>query len=259
VVGASPGNVHIEGDIEVEVFEDVLPYFLYCARTTCVKTGSNPNFVYTYTPTSVAVPARTMSITIERTGGVVFGYVGCVVSAFKFTVNNGLLQVAISIIGRDEASQATPTPTWPTTNAFGAGQYSVEIPTATPVLDTDAFEFTIDDQAVPDFRMKNTGRGAQLVHYGERTCSVHFERDFVDRVDYDAFKAYTAQSITVTASKGTNNLVTLLAQQAIKDTYEVQLSGQGDLVRAAVNYQNTPNLGASAAYQVVVKTQENIS
>jgi len=259
ITGASPGNVHIEGDLELEVLEDVLPYFLYCSRMTCVKSGSNPNFVYTYTPTSAAVPPRTFSLTIERTAGVVFGYVGCVVSSLKFAIDNGLLTVSVSIIGRDEASAATPTPTWPTSNVFGAGTYSIEVPTATPVFDTDAFEFVIDDQAVPDFRLKNTGRGAQLIHYGERNCTLHLERDFVDRVDYDAFKAYTSQGITLTASKGANNSISLVAQQAIKDTYEVNLSGQGDLVRAMVNYQNTPNLGATTAYSIVVKTQENIS
>lgn len=127
------------------------------------------------------------------------------------------------------------------------------------MFDTDTFEFLIDDQAVPDFRLKNTGRGAQLIHYGERNCTLHLERDFVDRTDYDAFKAYTSQGITLTASKGGNNSISLVAQQAIKDTYEVNLSGQGDLVRAMVNYQNTPNLGATTAYSVVVKTQEVVS
>lgn len=259
ITGASPGNVHIEGDLELEVLEDVLPYFLLCARTTLVKTGSNPNFVYTFTPTSAAVPPRTFSLTIERTAGVVFGYTGCVVSALKFGIDNGLLTCTVSIIGRDEATAATPTPVWPTSNVFGAGTYSVEIPTGTPVFDTDTFEFVIDDQAVPDFRLKSTGRGAQLVHYGERNCTTHFERDFVDRTDYDGFKAYTSQALTITASKGINNLVTLNVQQAIKDTYEVNLGGQGDLVRAQINYQNTPNLGATQAYSVVVKTQENIA
>ena len=259
ITGASAGNVHIEGDIDLEVLEDVIIYFLFCARTTCVKTGSSPNFVYTFTPTSAAVPPRTFSLTLERVAGVVMGYVGCVVSALKFTIDNGLLTCSVSIIGRDEASAATPTPVWPTSGVFGAGTYSVEVPTGTPVFDTDTFEFLIDDQAVPDFRLKNTGRGAQLIHYGERNCTLHLERDFVDRVDYDAFKAYTSQGVTLTASKGANNAVSMLAQQAIKDTYEVNLSGQGDLVRAMVNYQNTPNLGATTAYQVTVKTQENIS
>lgn len=257
VAGASPGNSHIEGDIEMEVFEDVLPYFLYCARTSCVKTGTT-NYTYVFTPTSAAIPVKTMSITIERVGGVVFGYVGCVVSSIKFSVNNGMLVCTVGIVGRDESSQATPSPVWPTTAVFGAGQYEVEIPTGTPVTDTDTFEFTIEDAAVPQYRMKSTGRGAEFVHYGERTCTTHFERDFVDRADYDAFKAYTPQSITVTASKGTNNSVALLAQQAIKDTYEVNLGGQADLVRAAVNYQNTPNLGATTAYEITVKCQENI-
>lgn len=259
ITGASAGNVHIEGDISLEVLEDVIVYFLLCGRTTMVKSGSSPNFIYTFTPTSAAVPTRTFSLTLERTGGVVFGYVGCIVSALKFTIDNGLLTCAVSIIGRDEATAATPTPVWPTSGVFGAGTYSIEVPTGTPVFDTDTFEFLIDDQAVPDFRLKNTGRGAQLIHYGERNCTLHLERDFVDRTDYDAFKAYTSQGITLTASKGGNNSISLVAQQAIKDTYEVNLSGQGDLVRAMVNYQNTPNLGATTAYSVVVKTQEVVS
>lgn len=259
ITGASPGNVHIEGDISLEVLEDVIIYFLFCSRMTCVRSGSNPNYTYTFTPTSAAIPPRTFSLTIERTSGVVFGYVGCVVSSLKFTIENGLLTCSVAIIGRDEASQAQPTPTWPTTGVFGAGSYSIEFPTGTPVFDTDAFEFTIDDQAVPDFRLKNTGRGAQLIHYGERNCTLHAERDFVDRTDYDAFKAYTSQGVTLTASKGANNSISLVAQQAIKDTYEVNLSGQGDLVRAMINYQNTPNLGATTAYQIVVKTQEVVS
>jgi tail tube protein len=258
ITGASPGNAHVEGDIEMEVYEDVLPYFLYAARTSVVKAGSG-NYTYTFTPTSSAVPVRTLSITIERVAGVVFGYVGCVVSSLKFGINNGMLIVTIGIVGRDEASQATPTPVWPTSGAFGAGMYSVEFPTGSPVLDTDTFEFTIDDQATPDFRMKSTGRGAALIHFGERNCSLHAERDFTSRSDYDSlFKAYVSQSTTITATKGTNNSVSILSQQSIVDTYEVNLSGQGDLVRAAINYQVTPNLGATAAYQITVKTQENI-
>lgn len=257
VIGASPGNANVEGDMEVEVLEDVLPYFLMCARTSWTRTGSAPNYVYAFTPTSAAVPTRTFSLTLERTGGVVFGYVGCIVSAIKFSVSDGEFISTISIIALDEASQTTPTPTWPSTTPYGAGQYSIEIPTGTPVLDTDMFEFNIDDAGEAQFRLKNTGRGAQFVKYGERTCTTHFERDFTDRSAYDAFKAYTAQSITITASKGTNNSVSLLAPQTMKDTFEVNLSGQGDLVRAVVDMQNM--LDVTATYTITVKTQELIS
>src|SRR5690554_5274947 len=76
VIGAVPGNEHGEGDIEMEALEDIIPYFLYCGRTSIVKGGTTPNFTYTVTPTAAAVPTATMSITIKRSDQI-FGYTGC--------------------------------------------------------------------------------------------------------------------------------------------------------------------------------------
>lgn len=258
IIGAVPGDVHIEGDIEMECLEDVVPYFLLAGRTSLVVSGSSPNFVYTFTPTPVAIPPRTLSITIERNTGQVFGYVGCVVGQFKFGINSGLMTFTASVVGRDEASQATPTPTFTTTTPFGAGQYSFEIPTGSPVLDTDTFEWTCQDNATPQYRLKSTGRGAQFIAFGERDITVTAERDFTTRADYDAFKALTSQSITITGTKGVNNSVSLLTPVSTKDTYEVAMPGQGDLVRAQIQYQN-PIDGTGKSYQITVKTQEVIS
>lgn len=256
IIGAVPGNAHVEGDMEMEALEDVVPYFLHCARATVVKSGTT-NYSYVYTPSASAVPLRTFSLTIERIPGTTHGYTGCVVSSFKFGINNGMLTFTISIIGRNEANQTDLTPTWPTSVPFGAGQYSIEIPTGTAVLDTDTFEFTCDDQATPQYRLKSTDRGATFVNYGERNCTTHFERDFVDRTDYDAFKALTAQTITITGSKGANNSISALIPVAIKDTYEVALNGQGTLVRAVVQYQNVID-STGKEYQLTVKTQESL-
>jgi hypothetical protein len=258
IVGPVPGDVHIEGDIEVEATEDVVIWFLFATRSAIVKTGGPTNWIYTCTPTPAALPQRTLSITIERNTGVVFGYVGCVVSQFKFSISNGMLIMTLGIVGRDEASQSTPTPSFGTTIPFGAGQYSVEIPTATQVFDVDQFEWTCNDNATPQYRLKSTGRGAQFINYGERNLGLTCERDFDTRADYDAFKALTSQSFTITASKSVNNLITLLNGVAIKDTYEMSLSGEGDLVRASIAYQ-FPIDGSGNSYTITVKTQENVS
>jgi archaellum component FlaF (FlaF/FlaG flagellin family) len=258
IVGAVAGDVHIEGDIEMEALEDVVPYFLFASRTAVVKSGGPTNWIYTFTPTPAALPQRTLSITIERNTGVVFGYVGCVVGQYKFSISNGMLMFNCSIVGRDEASQTTPTPSFTTSVPFGAGQYSIEIPTATQVFDVDTFEWTCNDNADPQYRLKNTGRGAQFIKYGERALGLTCERDFDTRADYDAFKALTSQSFTITASKGVNNLITLLNGVAIKDTYELALSGEGDLVRASIAYQ-FPIDGSGISYTITVKTQESIS
>src|SRR5687768_15727381 len=84
IIGAVPGNGRIEGDIGMEAFEDVVAMFLRCARTSVIKTGTTPNFTYVFTGSAVAVPSKTMSVTVVR-NGVTFGYTGCVVSSFSFS------------------------------------------------------------------------------------------------------------------------------------------------------------------------------
>ena len=134
--------------------------------------------------------------------------------------------------------------------------YSVEFPTGTPVVDTDTFEWAVEDNAEPQFRLKTTGRGANFIKYGERNATMSAERDFDNRTDYDNFKALTAQSVTITASKGVNNSISLLAPVSIKDSYEVTAPGQGDLVRASISYQHVMD-GTGKSWQIVIKTQED--
>jgi len=256
VIGAVPGNFHVAGEVNIEYLEDCSVYFLSASRTSIVKSGSAPNFIYTITPTSAATPTRTLSITVVR-NGIVFGFVGCVVSSQTMTVSDGILMHNIKIIGRDEAVQSVPTPTWPTTVPFGAGQYSIEIPTATPVTDTDTFDFTIDDTADAQFRLKSTGRGAQFIKYGERKVDLSLERDFDTRTDFDNFKALTSDTMTLTATKGANNSVSVLIPISFKDTYEVHNAGQGELVRAAIKYVGAID-GTGKSYQITLKTQESI-
>lgn len=256
VVGAVPGNFHVAGDISIECMEDVSIYFMYASRVTIVRSGTSPNFIYTITPSPAATPVRTLSITVVR-NGIVFGFTGCVVATNTFSVKDGLLMQDIKIVGRDEVVQTLPTATWPATVPFGAGQYSIEIPTGSPVLDTDNFSLALEDNADPQYRLKNTGRGAAFIKFGERNVNLSFDRDFDTRTDFDNFKALTAQDITITASKTANNSVSFQVPVTIKDTYDVNNSGQGDLIRASIKYKGVlDSLGKS--YQMVLKTQEQI-
>jgi hypothetical protein len=73
-----------------------------------------------------------------------------------------------TILGRDEASQTVPTATWATgvqATPFGAGKYNLQIPTVTQVFDSDSFEFSVDDSGEPQYRLKDTGRGAYMRTY----------------------------------------------------------------------------------------------
>lgn len=255
VLGAVAGNVHITGDLEMEALEDVVPYFLLASRLAATKVVTGSDIAYAFDPTPNATPELSLSLTVVR-NDVVFGYTGCVTSQFSFTPSDGMLMFNASILGSDETVQATPTAVWPTTVPFGAGQYMVNI-AGTQVFDTDTFEFTVNDNAEPQFRLKNTGRGAQFIKFGERECTISMERDFLSRTDYDAFKALTAQAIYIRAEKSATNYIQLNAPVAVKNTYEVGLSGQGDLVRGSIEYQNVIDPSGNS-YTVSVGTQENI-
>lgn len=257
IINAKAGNETVDGDIMMEAFEDVIPYFLRASRNTVVKTGTT-NLTYTATPSSAATaPDKTMSVTVVR-NGVVFGYAGVVVTNMKFSIEDGILMFNAGLIGLTEATQTLPTPSFITTDVFGAGQYQIQIPTATQVYDIDTFEFSVEDGGEAQFRLKDTNRGASFVKYGEREVTLTAERDFDGKTDYDAFKALTSQSITLVGTKGTNNSITITMATAIKDEYSINLGGQGDLLRGSISYKGVLASGSSV-YSIVVKTQENIA
>jgi hypothetical protein len=255
-----PGNGRVEGDMSMEAFEDIVALFLSAGRTNVQKTGTNPNFTYVFTGSPNATPNETLSVTIVR-NGVTFGYTGCTMGSFSFTVEDGLLKFSPTILGRDEASQTLPTATWQTglqSQPYGAGMYKLEIPTLTQIFDADGFDFGVDDGAEAQYRLKDTSRGAQFVSFGERSVTLSLDRDFESRTEYDAFKALTAQGVSLLATKGVNNSILMEIPAAIKDTYEMSMGGQGDLLRASISYNGVLDATGNA-YKITVKTQEDIT
>lgn len=256
LVGAVGGDSHTEGDIEAEVTTDTVIYFLRGMRTSLNKTGTGP-FVYTFIPTSAAVAGKTLSITVVR-NGVTYGYTGCTVSQLSLEVQNQELIATMSIVGLNETTQSLPTATWPTSVPFGANAYSLQIPTASQIFDTDTLQFQVNDNGEAQYRISTTS-APQFVSFGESEGTLTIARDFLNRTEYDAFKALTAKSITFTASNGANDSISILCPVSIVDTYEVDLSGQGDLVRASITYQLAID-GTGKHYQITVNTlTENIS
>jgi hypothetical protein len=254
-LGAVPGNAHVEGDLTMEALDDVIPYFLDASRGNLVKTGTGP-FVYTFTPNTSALPGKTLSLTIVR-NGIVFGYVGCVVSSFTFTLDNGMLRYNVTVMGSDEATQATPTPVWPTSVPYGMGMYTYVVAGST-ITDADTFEFQNDDNASPEYRLRGGGvRGASYIRYGERSASIKSNRDFTSRTDYDAYKTLTSQTLSFTATNGTASIA-LAANAVIKDTYDITLGGQGDLVRASLSYTLAAN-ASGIPYTIAVTTPETFT
>ena len=257
VIGAVPGNGNVEGDIESELLTDVLPYMLLAARGTLTKDGVAAPFVYTFTPTHGALAPNTLSITIVR-GEEAFGYVGCNVSSMTFGVDNDMATVSYSILGTAEQSVTPPaTPTYGDDVPFGAGTWSIEIPTETQIFDADNFSLEINDNGEVQYRLKNV-LGAQFIKFGERDVQLTLDRDFEDRDEYDIFKELTAQSVSVGLNESANNQVKFSVVAAIIDAYAVNLSSVGDLVRSSTTYVGTHGSG-DGAYEVVITSAEDVT
>lgn len=255
LVGIAMGNLTIEGDVEFDVTADTILYFLIATRCTYVKTGTGP-YVYTFTPTSNAVPVKTLSITIKR-GNEVFGYTGCVVGSFTITVgDDGKMTCTMSIFGRNEAEEAAPVATWPTTPVFVAGMYNLQIPTATQIFDADTYEFSSEDNGQSNARLKDTP-GSAFANFGESAGTLKVSRDFENRDDYDAYKAGTSQSVKLVATANATNIIQITTPVAIKTAYEVNIGGQGDLIRASVEYGLVID-ATGKHYEIVITTSENI-
>lgn len=255
--GTVQGNTTVEGDIEMEAYEDAFVWFLAASRCSVVKTGTNPNYIYTVKGTHNAEPVngRTLSIAVVR-NGVVFGYTGCIVGSQEWSLDDGLLVHKFSIQGMDEAVQTNPTASYTAVSAFGPGMYTYNI-AGTATCDMDSISFSINDNATPEHRI--CSRGPRFLRWGERETTATLERDFIDRTDYDAYLAQTAQSLEFIASKGANNSMSIKIPVAQKDKYEVGLSGQTDLIRASIDYIGVYDATTTAAWEIVVKTQESIT
>ena len=254
LLGIIKGPGYVEGDITFDCTPDLIIYFLYAARMSIVKTGTAP-YTYTCTPTAVAVPTKTMSITIKR-GSETSGYVGCVISKLNLKIEDGALKATVSVVGTGEATQTAPTVTWPTSVPFGADSYTWQVGGAT-VFDTDTWEFEIDDSAEAQKRISNT-LNAQFIAFAENKCTTKVERDFETRAEFDQFKAATSKALSMAASTGANNSITVVTPVSFVNSYEYNLGGQGDLLRASIEYVNAIN-AAGNNYTITIITTTNIT
>ena len=248
------GNGHVEGDIEMEITEDMLAMLLYAARMDVTKAGAGP-YTYDFVPSSAAeAPNKTLSITVER-NGIVFGYVGCVIAGMEITVDNGILVGTFNILGQDESTETGPTPAWPTTPPYGADTHTISI-AATPVTTVDTFSWKLDDSGEAVFRLGSLA--ATYVKFGERSVEATVEMDFEDKTEYTAYRALTAQELLFESDQDINNFIHITTHAMIMGTYEVGLDGQGDLIRASIEYVAKYSDSDSEVYNIAISSDVEI-
>jgi hypothetical protein len=268
---------HIEGDIVMEVDPNFLPYFLYASRHNITKTGAAAPFTYKFVPGSFAsagtaasgaVP-RTASITIVR-NGVVFGYTGCVMGGYEFTLENGVDRVTWNVLGMAEATQTLPTATWNTPNLYGAAAHAIYVDTAglTPTFASASVDFngiTIRSNfnATAQNRIVRN-RGASYIAYGETEASYETELDFQSRTEYDNYVNTTLRAFRYESIHGTNWATATdgwrcTAYRTAYEAYEVSLGAIGDIVMATGVVGRMMAIAGGDAYAIEVMSAASIT
>jgi hypothetical protein len=268
------GYYHIEGDIEMEVDPNFLPYFLFCTRhTPSFATG-----VYTFIPSTAGATStaasgmvqRTMSITTVR-NGVAFGYSGCTAGSLRFFVDGGVLKLAINMMGESQSMPSLPTASWSAPNLFGADAHYIRTDTSgtaptfagSPVADFNGFEFQANFNPSAENRIV-ANRGASYIAFHETEISLTTELDFVDATEYNNFIATTQKAIQFESLNGGATLaaattgVQIVTRRGVYETYDLGLSGLADIIMAGVTMRGIGISGA-ASYTIKVKSPVVIS
>lgn len=273
------GYYHVEGNIKLEVDPAFLPYILHCSRHTIAKSGAGP-YTYTYTPSTAGSTSTAASGNVQRTAsisvirnGVGFGYGGCTVSQYEFSIDGGILMLSLDIIGLSEATPgALGTPTWSAPNLYGADSSSIYVAASstTPswgsaAVDFDGYTFRANHNAEPQNRIVQA-RSAGFVKFGETEVSLETSLDFVDKTEYNNFVATTAKAIGLrslhptpgTTLAASTDGVEIIAYRSVYEAYTVNLPGMGELVKADVTARPIA-IASGDAYSIGVKSAVNIA
>lgn len=270
------GYYHVEGDIELEVDPSNIVHWLYASRHAIAKSGAGP-FEYTYTPSSAgsastaagATAPKTLSITVVR-NNVVFGYTGCVVGGWEFTITDAVLRCTMNVLGLAEAVQSAPSPTWPAAILYGADAHRVYVAASAPAptfgaASTDFNGFTFRMNYNPEAQNRiQAARSASYIAYGITEAEIESELDFIDRTEYDNFVNNTQRAIKLESLNGgatfaaATDGVVLQGNRVAYDAYDIALEGMGDLIMAGFTGRMVGIAGGSA-YEVKVKSAVNIT
>jgi hypothetical protein len=265
---------HIEGDLEFEVDANYLPYFLYATRHTATKTGAGP-YEYKFVPNSMAVagpPAKSLSFTMVK-NGVVFSYVGCVLTGFEFNISTdtGILMCTLNVMGlREDGTKTDPTEVWLAPDLFGADAHQLylgaaaAIPTFTaPDINHNGFTFSANFNANAENRIR-ADRGASYISFGITEGTVSAEIDFLARAEFDFFTAASKRAVKMESINGAatyalaTSAVRLQANNYFFNTYSIPLEGMGDLISADTEGRMLGITGGDA-YEIHVKSAANIA
>lgn len=272
-----PSYYHVEGDIVMEVDTAFLPYFLYMSRFNITKTGAASPWTYKYTPSTAGSATTATGPTTRKTGsmtvvrnGIGFGYAGCVVGGWEFTIEDGVLRVTMSVLGLSEVTPAgLGTPVWTAAKLLGADAHTISVdaagvaPTfATPAVNFNGYTSNINHNAEAQNRIRSD-RSASYISYGKTEATLDTELDFESKVEYDNYKASTKSAYRMrsigdgAAYAASTDAITIDFNRASYDSYELGLGGIAELIMASTTARALTVAGGDA-FVVEVKSTMSV-
>lgn len=269
---------HVAGDIVWEVDSSLLPYLMYLGRHTITKTGAATPWNYKFVPSQAGAASTAASGAVERTAsitvvrnGIGFGYAGCVLGGYEFTVEDGVLRMTANIMGLSEVTPgALGTPAWSAAKLLGANAHSVYVaasgtaPTfGAASTDFNGFTWNTNFNAAPQNRIISN-RSAAYISFGETEATYSTELDFVSKTEYDNMKNATTRAIRLesigdaVAFGSSSDAVRVQGNRTVYDTYEIGLGGMGDLIMASVSGRAVGIAGGNP-YEIQVQSTANIT
>lgn len=270
------GFYNVAGDINLEADVNYLPYLLHCSRHTITKSGAGP-YTYKYTPSTAGSTSTAASGNVQRTcsltmlrNGEFFGYAGCTMGGYEFVIDDdAVLKATFNVVGLSE-EDGSGTPSWLAPSLFGASAHTVYVDAsgtspafATASNDFNGYTFRANHNAEPQNRIRPQ-RSASYIKFGKTDFELESELDFIDKTEYDLFKAATVKAFKMESLKGGANFaaateaVRLIQNRVAYDAYDVNVGGIGDIIMAGFTGHGL-NITGGDAYSIEVKSPANIA
>jgi hypothetical protein len=172
-------------------------------------------------------------------------------------------------MGEKDNATSGHTPTWVAPSLFGADATAISTgassitPTYTVVNDFNGYEFEANFNAAAQNRIRRD-RSASYISFGETEVGLTTELDFIDKTEYDNFVATAQKAIQLESLIGGASFAAATEAfrvqvfRGVYETYDLGLSGLGDLIMAGVTMRGIGIAGGSS-YLVECKSAVNIA
>ncbi len=240
-----PGQIEVKGDIVAEVRPTSIGYLLRSALGAVTVTGTG-TYTHTFTPASTAfdpdcfLPPYTLEV--NRDHPQAWQYAGAVVNSlqFAFGAKQKLLRATAGIIAKNATLITKTTPNFEAAAPFTWDQAAVQLG-GTAFARLEDFGLKLDNKMAGIFLLSGDRNIDKLYPDGRSTADADLTMDIIDMAQYNAFKASTDQTLTVTFTAGTNVLKFTLPNLRYID-YPVNIGGPGRIavkVKGKVFVDNT--------------------